>query len=184
MMTSKLRTSRSGGKSTQINSEMHDRLVALKAQSSSPISDVFPLNTSLEWEGSAPNLWPAPDACGWLRPGELFIVEIDDQADPGRSIVKYWPLLKRVARGDYEVQRIVYLAISSPNATFGAGYEALADFCGAEFSKLFGSRFAFLKTTLRGPSGAVLDAARLVETAVEYFRTASTTEFASPDPKP
>jgi hypothetical protein len=76
--------------------------------------------------GQPKNLWPLADISGALVGGDRFLVEIDDHADPVRSIVKYWPLLEGVANGAIAGHRIRLVGASRRDSTFGEGFQILA----------------------------------------------------------
>ena len=46
----------------------------------------------IEWEGHPRNIWPEADIVISM-PGRQFIVAYDEDSDPGRNLVKYWPIL-------------------------------------------------------------------------------------------
>lgn len=106
------------------------------------VSRLDPLDMALPRPGQNKNLWPKADISGHLHTGEAFIVEVDDHADPVRSLVKYWPLLHAVANR-VEYPPIAFIEVSKPDATFGLGYQVLARFVGQRFEAQYPRNFRF-----------------------------------------
>lgn len=109
-------------------------------------------DTPMPWPGQSRVLWPKADISGELNTGEIFIVEIDDHADPARSLVKYWPLIHAIQREEFEFPPIHFLEISSPDKTFGAGFQLLAQFIGERFEEQYPNQFRFSYVNLQGKS--------------------------------
>lgn len=104
----------------------------------------MPNNKLIPWPGEEQQYWPKADICGFLKSsGKFFIIEIDDQADPGRSVVKYWPLLHAMSEESFKHEPILFLEISSRNGTLGDGYQKLAQFIGERFEELFKDKGVF-----------------------------------------
>ena len=140
---------------TKVAGDIHEWL---KAARDPRIAVLDEPETRIPWPGQKRSVWPWADLSGTLVTGERFIVEIDDHADPGRSIVKYWPLLHAVSIGAFEYPTIRFLEISSPDSTFGEGYEILARFVGDRLAERYPGRFRFAYTSLAGKSAKELGA--------------------------
>ena len=46
----------------------------------------------IEWAGQPSNIWPEADIIIDI-PGRRFIIDYDEDNDPGRNLIKYWPIL-------------------------------------------------------------------------------------------
>lgn len=108
--------------------------------------------TRMPWPGQMANVAPIADITAQLVDGRMLVVEIDDQCDPCRSVIKYWPLLDAMASGSFEHPSLHFVEISSPNSTYGAGFQALAQFIGQRFSQLYPGLFEFTYLPLRDQS--------------------------------
>ena len=138
---------------TALAVEVH---ASLKAASDPVIARLDAPDTRVPWPGQPRNIWPIADLSGQLKSGEAFVVEIDNHADPGRSFVKYWPLLHAVSAGEFQYPPIRFMEISSPDSTFGQGFELLARFIGERFAEQYAERFRFAYTTMSGKSAQAL----------------------------
>lgn len=95
----------------------------------------------VQWEERPKNLWPRVDI--WLESTEkIVIVEIDNDSDPVRSLIKYWPIFQARFQ-DEESKEILFLEICKFGSTVGQGYKELFDFVGGRFRELFSNRFHF-----------------------------------------
>jgi hypothetical protein len=99
----------------------------------SPFIGPITLETRIPWPGQPPNLQPRADISGQVSTGEILVVEIDDHADPTRSVVKYWPLLHSIA----------FAGVSRRDDTFGAWYQFLAQFIWERFAELYPGHFRY-----------------------------------------
>jgi hypothetical protein len=99
-----------------------------------------PPEKRIPWPNQPTTLWPQADISGRLATGEVFIVEVDDQADSVRSVVKYWPLLHAVANGDFGYPPICLVEVSAVCSTYGTGFQLLAINSGACTHSEFVSR--------------------------------------------
>ena len=108
------------------------------------------LETPIPWPGQPETLWPRADISGRVTTGEVFIVEIDDHADPARSVVKYWPLLHSMDAGEFEHAPIAFVEVSQRDDTYGEGYQLLAQFDGARFAERYPNHFRFRYIDLTG----------------------------------
>ena len=107
------------------------------------ISRLDPPEMRFPWPGQNKQVWPQADISGLLASAEAFIVEIDDHADPARSLVKYWPLLHSMAHGEFDHQPIAFVEVSKRDSTFGRGFQALARFVGSRFQSSYPRHFRF-----------------------------------------
>ena len=114
--------------------------------------------TRIEWPGQPKNLWPLADISGALVGGDRFIVEIDDHADPVRSIVKYWPLLEGIANGGEKGHRIRLVGASRRDNTFGEGFQILAQFVGGQIAARYPKHFRYAYVALAQKSPVELAA--------------------------
>lgn len=91
----------------------------------------------VEWPSELNTLfWPQADI--WITNKKLkttFIIEHDEDSDPGRSLVKYWPYLDKHKRQKPEI--VVIIGLWRRGATFGEGYSKLAKFMGEKLEKLY-----------------------------------------------
>ena len=116
---------------------------AIAAAATSSVASLDSLETPVCWPGQPRNVWPKADISGHTSRGEFFIVEIDDHADPARSVVKYWPFLHSLAAGEAELGRVAFVAVSRRDDTFGAGFEFLARFIGERLAALYPEHYRF-----------------------------------------
>ena len=56
-----------------------------------PIEDHF----KLQWPGQPYDTWPEADIVIDM-PGRRFVINYDEDSDPGRSLAKYWPILNEL----------------------------------------------------------------------------------------
>lgn len=128
---------------------------ALQAAADEVITAINAPETRIPWPGQPRTLWPQADLSGRLSSGEVFIVEVDDQADPARSVLKYWPLLHAVDSSAFQHEPLCLIEVSATNATFGAGFAVLARFAGDRFERMYPSlfRFEFVQLDRRDTSG-------------------------------
>ena len=129
------------------------------------IKRLDPLEYSFPWPGQNKLIWPRADVSGLLCAGEVFIVEIDDQNDPVRSVVKYWPLLDAMESGDEIHPPIVFIQISARNNTCGLGYQLLTQFIARQFETRYSKRFRYQYIELGDK-----DVSRISELALSVLR--------------
>jgi hypothetical protein len=122
---------------------------ALARAPDSPLSGLC-LEHKICWPGQDNNLLPIADISGQVDTGEVLIVEIDDHADPARSVVKYWPWLHAIDMEEFPHAAIAFVEVSRPDDTFGSGYQLLAQFIGERFTELYPKRFRFRYLDLGG----------------------------------
>ena len=94
-------------------------------------------NEPIEWPGQPKNLWPKADVIVDL-PDIQVIIETDEDSDPCRSIIKYWPYLEK-----YAGRKIMLIEIWKRGSTIGKGFFELAQFIGKKFEKTF-PEFSYL----------------------------------------
>jgi len=72
----------------------------------------------IEWLVHPRNMWPEADVVIDIR-GRRFIVEYDEDSDPGRSLVKYWPILHQASKTPLTIIEVwkmwVIAKLSLPN---------------------------------------------------------------------
>lgn len=86
----------------------------------------------VEWKGQPKSHWPEADIFV-DTPTRQFIIEYDDDSDPGRSLIKYWPVLQ--ASGDKTPFTII--EVWRRGSTIGGGYAGLAKWIGARLMELY-----------------------------------------------
>ena len=80
----------------------------------------------LEWTGQPRQYWPKADI--WLEsPKKIVIVEIDNDSDPRRSLVKYWPFFEEYFSTNNQAI-IQFIEVCKFGSTVGRGYGVLFDF--------------------------------------------------------
>lgn len=129
---------------------------AVESLGSSAIENFDPPEFRLPWPGQSRALWPLADISGHLSSGEVFVIEVDDRADPVRSIVKYWPLLHAVAIGEFDHAPICLVEVSAICSTYGQGFQLLARFAGRQLQTLYPGHFRFGFVDLGGREPAQL----------------------------
>ena len=90
----------------------------------------------IEWPGKPKNIWPKADILVEL-PHHLIIIEIDEDSDPCRSVIKYWPYLENFFLNPAERRKLTLVEIWKRGGTIGRGYFELAQFIGKKFEKTF-----------------------------------------------
>jgi hypothetical protein len=129
---------------------------AVKKLGSPLIEDFDPPEFRLPWPGQNRALWPRADISGRLSSGGVFVIEVDDRADPVRSVVKYWPLLHAVATGEFKHPPICLVEVSAICSTYGQGFQLLARFAGQQLQTLYPGHFRFGFVDLSGRNPAQL----------------------------
>lgn len=84
----------------------------------------------IEWADHPRNAWPEADLVIEMQ-GRRSIVEYDQDSDPGRSLVKYWPILHQTSGISLSV-----IEIWKRGATVGHGQADLAKWMGTRFEQL------------------------------------------------
>lgn len=116
---------------------------AMEAETDSTVSTLALPETPIPWPGQPKPLWPVADISGRTSTGEVLIVEIDDHADPARSVVKYWPLLHAMANEGFPYDPIAFVEVSGRDDTYGLGYQLLARFVGQRLAEGYPEYFRF-----------------------------------------
>lgn len=94
----------------------------------------------IEWDGHPRNLWPEADIA-IIMPGRQFIVEYDEDSDPGRNLIKYWPVLD-----NSNLLPLTIIEIWKKGNTIGQGYASLAQQMGTKMMELHpGSIYVFIE---------------------------------------
>ena len=96
-----------------------------------------PPDVPIEWPGELQKeFWPRADILIVnAKSGTQFIIESDEDSDPGRNISKYWPYIDKYN----SIRRIIYIGVWKGGQTYGEGYFKSAIFIGEKFTKLYPS---------------------------------------------
>ena len=78
----------------------------------------------VEWIGQPKSMWPEADVVIDM-PARRFIIECDEDSDPGRSLIKYWPILYHTNKAPLTI-----IELWKRGPTIGQGYAALAKWMG------------------------------------------------------
>ena len=101
-----------------------------------PIEDHY----KIEWEGQPKYYWPEADIVISL-PGRQFIIEYDEDNDPGRSLTKYWPILDESGHISLTI-----IEVWKKGPAIGQGYATLAKWMGERLMKFYpGCIFEFIE---------------------------------------
>ena len=84
----------------------------------------------IEWNNQPRSLWPKADLL-IKKPERWFVIEYDEDSDPGRSLIKYWPYIDS-ARGT----PLTVIGIWESGSTIGLGFAKLARWMGERLMKL------------------------------------------------
>jgi hypothetical protein len=96
----------------------------------------------IKWEGQPENMWPEADIVVNM-PGRRFIVEYDEDSDPSRSLIKYWPILHDSNQGSLTI-----IEIWKNGQTAGQGYATLAKWVGTRLMELYpGTIYEYIERT-------------------------------------
>lgn len=96
----------------------------------------------IKWEGQPRNIWPVADIVISM-PGRQFIVEYDEDTDPGRNLVKYWPVIHESNQASLTI-----IEIWRKGPTIGRGYATLSKWMGTRLMKLYpGTIYEFIERT-------------------------------------
>ena len=77
-----------------------------------------------EWSGHPRALWPEADIVIDTA-NRRFIIEYDEDSDPGRSLIKYWPVIEQAK------VPLTIVQVWKRGSTIGRGYAELARWIGA-----------------------------------------------------
>ena len=95
----------------------------------------------IEIAGQPGTLWPQADIVINM-PGRYFIIEYDEDSDPGRSLVKYWPVLEDLNRA------ITIIEVWKSGKTVGKSFATLAKWMGMRLMQLYpGTIYEFIERT-------------------------------------
>lgn len=91
------------------------------------------------WQGVPKKYWPKADI--WLESRKkIVIVEIDNDSDPVRSLVKYWPFFQEHFQNE-GAKDILFLEVCKFGGTVGKGYQELFRFVSEKFEAIYPHRF-------------------------------------------
>lgn len=85
----------------------------------------------IEWRGQPHSFWPESDII-IDSPAGRFIVEYDEDSDPGRSLIKYWPVIQEM-----KMPPLTLIEIWKGGSTIGQGYAELAKWIGVKLMELY-----------------------------------------------
>ena len=109
----------------------------------------------IEWPGQPENFRPEADIC-IIEDKLKIIVEYDQDCDPGRSLTKYWPIIKHNRETEF-----IIIEVWKRGSTIGQGYAALARWMGNELIGLYPNfKYEFIERQEESPeviAGKVLD---------------------------
>jgi hypothetical protein len=96
----------------------------------------------IEWVGQPKNMWPEADIIINMD-GRRFIVEYDEDNDPGRNLVKYWPILHQTKQVPLTI-----IEIWKRGQSTGHGFATLAEWMGERLVELYpGTIYEFIERT-------------------------------------
>jgi len=102
------------------------------------------------------SFWPKADLF-IEKPDRQFIIEYDENSDPGRSLVKYWPCI------DSRDTPLTIIEIWKSGQTYGFTYGELAKWMGAKLEKLYpGFHYEFTERVDEPPEAVAREIAQIV----------------------
>jgi len=118
----------------------------------------------VEWIGQPKNIWPEADII--IDTGQRrFIVEYDENSDPGRSLTKYWPILHYASKVP-----VTLIQIWKRGRAIGLGYAEVVRWIAARLMELYPDfLYEFIERT-NEPARLV---AKMVAQIIETSRTGS-----------
>jgi len=115
----------------------------------------------VEWIDHPKNLWPESDIIIDIPKGR-FIVEYDEDSDPGRSIIKYWPIIHDRKDGNISI-----IEIWKRGPTIGRGYAELAKWIGQRMMELYpGFTYIFIEKTEETAKVIAMEIEKIVEAGI------------------
>jgi hypothetical protein len=91
----------------------------------------------IKWVNQPPKYWPRADI--WFESEErIAIVEIDNDSDPGRSLVKYWPIIDEHFKNPV-AKEVIFIEVWKGGTTVSRGYVELFKFMKIQFTKHYSS---------------------------------------------
>lgn len=84
----------------------------------------------IDWNGQLRNVWPEADILIDMG-SHLFIIEYDEDSDPGRSLIKYWPILHQ------KEYFLTIIEVWKKGRTIGTGYAVLAKWMGTRLEETY-----------------------------------------------
>jgi hypothetical protein len=176
----KLTTCKGGGEimspKVKKDASPHDELVqAVRTKLEGAGLEVKKPNEPIEWPGELKKLWPTPDILiENAKSGTefIFIIEYDENNDPGRSITKYWPYIDKYN----STRRIIYIGVWKwkKDGAYGEGFFKSAIFIGEKFIKLYPSfNCHFIRRSKEERSTEVQDIACKIQEIVQAYSSAT-----------
>ena len=102
---------------------------------------------NLEEKISIPEIYnmlcPTADIFLDINGDKISIIEVDDDNDCSRSVIKYWPLLYNYKKSEIRNKKLVFFEIFRRGSTYGLGYKVLAEFIGQRFNEYYSDFFKF-----------------------------------------
>lgn len=96
----------------------------------------------IEWKGQPRDIWPVADIVIRM-PGRRFIVEYDEDSDPGKSLIKFWPTLEDSDHGSLTI-----IEICKDGQAKGKGFVTLARWMGEKLMELYpGTIYEYIERT-------------------------------------
>lgn len=86
---------------------------------------------------------PTADIFIDINKDKVSIIEVDDNNDCSRSVVKYWPLLYNYKKSEIKNRKLIFFEIFKRGDTYGSGYKKLAEFIGERFNEYYPDFYKF-----------------------------------------
>lgn len=118
-------------------------------------------HSKIEWIGQPKNMWPEADLLINVS-GRQFIVEYDEDSDPGRSLTKYWPLIH-----ENRERPLTIIEVWKRGLTVGRSYAELARWMGMRLMGMY-PRFAYEFVERKDESAGII--AKKVAEIIENSR--------------
>jgi hypothetical protein len=96
-------------------------------------------HSRIEWQAHPKSEWPGPEADILIdTPSRLFIIEDDNDCDPVKSLIKYWPIIDTDAKVPLTI-----IGIWKRGQATGKGYGKLAEWVGTKLMGLYSPHFVY-----------------------------------------
>ena len=96
----------------------------------------------IEWMGHPSDTWPEADIV-INTPGRRFVINYDEDSDPGRSLTKYWPILHE----PFDIP-LTIIQVWKRGIAIGDAFAILAKWMGIRLMKLYpGTIHEFIEIT-------------------------------------
>ena len=115
-------------------------------------------HSKIEWSGQPRSIWPEADL-SINMPGRRFIVEYDEDSDPDRSLIKYWPILAQINQTP-----VTTIEVLKRGQTIGQGYAVLAKWIGAKLMELYPQFvYHFIERSNKSSRETAAELARIIQ---------------------